>query len=161
MIDSATIDDLKVALGDVATARAKAYQLQRELAAIRQQFEAKIADQIEEAKWAQEDVANREETARILAVQIYSADKAIGKKFVDGVTIQDTVRQSLKYDSSIALRWALSKQMCVQLDVKAFETIALADPTAVTVDEKPVVSIKETVRCVAALGKDLSAYAQT
>lgn len=115
-----SLDILRQQLAEVAKRRAERDALTAEVKEAREAFEASIADKTARLKGLSEGVAMSEEAARIAGIAAYTADKSIGKKPVDGITLQDGTLYT--YNKADALAWAKEKQMCVipeQLDVAA------------------------------------------
>lgn len=147
-----SLDILRQQLAEVAKRRAERDALAAEVKEARETFEASIADKTARLKGLSEGVAMSENAARVCGIAAYTADNAIGKKPVEGITIQEGTLYT--YDRAEALAWAKEKQMCLipeQLDVAAFEKVMKVTPL-------PFVTKEPETKAV--LSKDLSTLLQ-
>jgi len=105
-----------------------------ELRAKRQEFEDSIADLKQKCKEAGECVDNQAEKVREKMIGYFSEHQI--KKADCGVGIRETTK--LVYDKDSALKWAMEKQLALNLDVRAFEKIAKSTPLDFVKEEKTV-----------------------
>jgi hypothetical protein len=69
------------------------------------------------------ELVEAENKLRELTLSAYQADPS-NKKPAPGVGIR--IVKIVKFDPKIALEWAMDKEACIMLDVKAFEKAAIA-----------------------------------
>jgi len=118
------IDQLQEQIQVVAEVRCKAQTLREMVSELRTEWEKYNAQTLDNLTQAGADVAVEEQKLRELTLQAYAetGDKAPA----EGVGIRE--RTVLTYDGKVAFDWAKSHKMALQLDKRAFEKIAKADP---------------------------------
>jgi hypothetical protein len=112
-----TLDE---ALQTVITARQQYSIVHTQVQQLREAWASQYAPLLQEEALQKQTVHQVEAMLRALAVEIYqSTDR---KEIAPGVKVREMTR--LIYDPQEALTWAITHQMALILDVKAFEQLA-------------------------------------
>ena len=131
-------DKLKEQIKLVVEARSTKVQLDQLKTERYSQWEYENHDLLLEISEARDRVGDVEERLRELTLQAY-ADTG-NKAPAPGLGIRE--RTVLTYENKVALDWAKAHKMAIQLDKKAFEKIAKADPPSfVTISTEPQATI--------------------
>jgi len=128
---------MKQAAKALAMARKKYKKLSDEFAEKSAEWEASVADLMQQVLDAKVAMLDAENSLRETAIASYEADPGGGKHLPFGVIIRST--KTLCYSLDEATSWALEHRIAITLNKRAFEKIAKASPP-------PFVEIKEVLK---------------
>lgn len=118
---------MEQAVRQVAELRAAYGGSRARVAEFRQAWEQAAADMLAEEASLRRAVQDAEGQLRVMALERFqvTGERQVGP----GVSIRLVTQ--VEYDAGQALAWAMERKMALQLDARAFESIAKADPSAV------------------------------
>jgi hypothetical protein len=111
---------LDEALQTVITARQQYHTIHTQVHQLREAWASQYAPLLQDEALQKQTVHQVEATLRTLAIALYQSTAS--KAIAPGIKIREITR--LIYDPQEALTWAITHQMALMLDVKAFEQLA-------------------------------------
>ena len=113
-------DNIKERLKELSNLREEVEKGNATLQTKREIWEAEHKKEIEELKDKKEIVEHIENLLRPLAIEEYTITRE--KQLTGGLGIR--VMKKLQYEQDKALEWSLNHRLCLQLDKRAFESLA-------------------------------------
>ena len=145
----ATMDELKLALRDLAASRNADKEAAQVVKTSRVAWEADNTPAIATAENWKDDVARLTIEVRALAVLLYDGEN---KDVAPGVSITDT--RQVTYDKGAALDWAIEHKLAVLLDDKLFEQLAKLGVADDIVVGQTIAGVRIATDLTAALAAD-------